>query len=166
MRTTAETGVAFFCSNACPGDVILKAQDWANARTPQCTPVVGGFHTPVEREVLRILLRAQAPVIFVLARSLVGWRASPTIRGAIAGGAVQVISPFGRDDRRTTRETADRRNQHILTICSEALFAHASPGGKTEALAENARSAGLPITTLPSPSNSNLVDLGAGIASW
>jgi hypothetical protein len=22
--------IAFFCSKACPGDIILKAQDWAN----------------------------------------------------------------------------------------------------------------------------------------
>ena len=163
---TSQSPIAFFCSNACPGDIILKAQDWANTRDPDSAPVVGGFHTPVEREVLRILLRGRAPVVLVLARSLTGWRAPRAIRDAAIIGAAEVIAPFGSDQRRTTRDTAEVRNRHILTICSEALFAHASPGGKTEALAACARSAGVPITTLPSPSNSNLVDLGAGIASW
>ena len=51
---------SLFCSQSCPGEVILKAQDWANARRPVSAPVVGGFHTPVERDVLRILLRGQA----------------------------------------------------------------------------------------------------------
>lgn len=57
----ARTPNAFFCSQSCPGDIILKAQDWVNGRVPESAPVIGGFHTPVERDVLRILLRAGAP---------------------------------------------------------------------------------------------------------
>lgn len=53
--------IAFFCSKACPGDTILKAQDWANARGPESAPVIGGFHNPNERHVLRILLSGAAP---------------------------------------------------------------------------------------------------------
>jgi len=67
--------IAFFCSQPCPGDVILEAQDWANARGPASVPVIDGFHTAVERDVLRILLREQAQVIIVLARAIEGWRA-------------------------------------------------------------------------------------------
>ena len=58
----ARAPFAFFCSQSCPGDIILKAQDWANARGPESAPVIGGFHTPIERDVLRILLRGSAPV--------------------------------------------------------------------------------------------------------
>jgi hypothetical protein len=72
---TFSGAIAFFCSQSCPGDVILKAQDWANARGPEGPTVVGGFHTPVERDVLRILLRARSPILLVLGRSLTGWRA-------------------------------------------------------------------------------------------
>ena len=66
--------IAFFCSQSCPGDIILRAQDWANARGPDDAPVISGFHTPVERDVLRILLRGGAPVIQVRARALDGAR--------------------------------------------------------------------------------------------
>ena len=64
--------IAFFCSKACPGDITLKAQDWANSREPDSAPVIGRFHTPIERDVLRILLRGAAPVTIVLARALQG----------------------------------------------------------------------------------------------
>lgn len=77
--------VSFFCSQSCPGDVILKAQDWANARGPSSAPVISGFHTSIERDVLRILLRGNAPVIHVLARSLGGARLSAALRSAEKG---------------------------------------------------------------------------------
>lgn len=153
--------MAFFCSQACPGDIILKAQDWANARGPESAPVIGGFHTAVERDVLRILLRGRAPVIIVLARALAGWRAPGAVKSASAEGSVQVISPSPATQRRTTRDTAEARNRHILTLARTVLFAHASAGGKTEVLAREAVACGVPIYTLSSPNNSNLISLGA-----
>lgn len=61
---------AFFCSVRCPGNLILKAYDLAQKWRDENRPVIGGFHSPVEREVLRILLRSTVPVCIVLARSL------------------------------------------------------------------------------------------------
>lgn len=90
----ARVPIAFFCSQSCPGDIILKAQDWANNLRPNSAPVIGGFHTPIERDVQRILLRGGAPVILVLARAAQGYRMSPVIKAAIAAGTAQIISPF------------------------------------------------------------------------
>lgn len=86
--------IAFFCSQSCPGDIILKAQDWADARGPESAPVIGGFHTSIERDVLRILLRGDAPVTLVLARAVQDYRMSPAIKVAVATGQAQIISPF------------------------------------------------------------------------
>ena len=155
--------IAFFCSQSCPGDLILKAQDWANARRAESAPVIGGFHTSVERDVLRILLRGNALLVQVLARGLTGARLPAALRSAEKEGRALLISPFDDAARRTTARTCEHRNRHILTICESVVFAHASPGGKTEALALEAKSMGLPIFTLPSPANSNLLDLGAEI---
>lgn len=154
---------AFFCSQSCPGDIILKAQDWANARRPSSAPVISGFHTSIERDVLRILLRGNAPVIHVLARSLEGARLTAALRRAEEEGHAQIISPFAEPVRQTTARTAEQRNRHILTLCESVMIAHASPGGKTEALAHEAKALGLPIWTLPSASNSNLLALGAQV---
>ncbi len=154
---------AFFCSRSCPGDIILKAQDWANARRPDSARVIGGFHTPIERDVLRILLRGSAPVTIVLARAVQGYRMSPAIKAAVKAGTARIVSPFPTAQTRTTAATAEARNRHILTLCGTVLFAHASPGGKTEALAREAVALGLSIQTLNSPANANLVALGATI---
>ena len=161
----ADAAIAFFCSKSCPGDIILKAQDWANALGPESAPVIGGFHTPVERDVLRILLRDGASVIIVPARAAQGWRApkplGPAIKVAVATGTAQIISPFPATQKRTTAATAETRNRHILTLCNTVLIAHASPGGKTEALAGEAIASGLRVETFASPSNANLLALGA-----
>lgn len=159
----AGKSIAFFCSQSCPGDVILKAQDWANARGPGDAPVISGFHTSVERDVLRILLRGGAPVIQVLARALDGARLPATLRDAENAGGALIVSPFAATVRQTTARTAEKCNRYILTRAATILFAHASPGGKTEALAAEAITLGLSIETLKSPANTNLVALGASI---
>jgi hypothetical protein len=157
----ARAPIAFFCSKACPGDLILKAQDWANARGPDSAPVIGGFHTPIERDVLRILLRGAAPVTIVLARAVQGYRTSPAVKAAVTAGTAQIISPFPVAQTRTTAATAETRNHHILTLCGSVLIANAAPGGKTEALATEAVALGLPLQTLDSPANADLIALGA-----
>jgi predicted Rossmann fold nucleotide-binding protein DprA/Smf involved in DNA uptake len=153
--------LAFFCSQSCPGDVILKAQDWANARKAGDAPVISGFHTPVERDVLRILLRGGRPIIYTLARAREGARLPAALRAAEQQGHALILSPFTATTRQTTARTAEERNRHILTRAATVLIAHASPGGKTESLAAEAIAMGLPVFTLPSPANSNLVGLRA-----
>ena len=166
---TMNEQIAFFCSKSCPGDIILKAQDWANARGRESAPVIGGFHTPVERDVLRILLRAGAPSIIVLARAEQGWRAPKplglAIKAAVASGTAQIVSPFPATQKRTTAVTAETRNRHVLTLSNMVLIAHASSGGKTEALAADAIAGGLRVETFASPSNANLLALGATTGS-
>ena len=152
--------VAFFCSKACPGGIILKAQDWANARGPESAPVIGGFHTPIERDVLRILLCGNAPVTLVLARTVQGYRMSPAIKSVVATGQAKIISPFPATQTRTTAATAEARNRHVLTLCESVLIAHASPGGKTEALAHEAVLLGRTVYAF-SPGNVHLFELGA-----
>ncbi|WP_237489154.1 hypothetical protein [Tsuneonella aeria] len=148
--------------------MIVKARDWANSRTPASAPEIGGFHTPVERDVLRILLRGQAPAIVMLARAAEGWRAPKplgvAIREAGAAGRARILSPFPATQRRTTVASAARRNRHILTLADPILIAHASPGGKTEALAKEALARGLTLLTFPSPHNAHLIALGAELA--
>ncbi len=143
--------------------MILKTQDWANVRGPDDTPVISGFHTPVERDVLRILLRGGAPVIQVLARALDGARLPAALRSAEKEGRALIISPFAATVRQTTARTAEKRNRHILTRATSVLFAHASVGGKTEGLAVEAVAMGLPVFTLSSPSNANLTHMGAQV---
>ena len=45
---------ALFCSQRCPGDLILKTYDIVRAMRDAGIPVIGGFQTPMEKECLRL----------------------------------------------------------------------------------------------------------------
>src|SRR5713101_3288374 len=67
--------VALFCSARCPGHVILTAHDQAARWRDDGRCVIGGFHSPVEKECLSILLRGNQPVIICPARGVENMRA-------------------------------------------------------------------------------------------
>ena len=153
--------LAVFCSNSCPGDIILKIQDWANARSATSIPVIGGFHTPIEKEVLRILIRNSAPVIYVLARNLEGWRKPRTIAEAMSRGNVIAVSPFTTKQTQTTANSANIRNEFIIAKANQVLIAHASISSKTEALAQSVIDQRKKLLTFASDSNAHLLEMGA-----
>ena len=62
--------LGLFCSVRCPGDAILAAYDTARKLRDKGVTVVSGFHSPVEKECLRILLRGNQPIIICLARAV------------------------------------------------------------------------------------------------
>jgi hypothetical protein len=62
------------CSVKCSGNAILQTLDLAQQLRDAGVPVIGGFHSPMERECLRILLRGSQPIIVCPARRLQGMR--------------------------------------------------------------------------------------------
>jgi predicted Rossmann fold nucleotide-binding protein DprA/Smf involved in DNA uptake len=150
------------CSVRCPGSVILAAYDLALALREADVPVVGGFHSPMERELLRLLLRGQQPVVIAAARSLAGMRVPGEWRGPIAEGRLALVSPFAADGpRRATAATARARNRFVAAVSAAVLALHAAPGGKTEALCREVVAWGRPLLTLEDEHNAALVALGA-----
>ena len=87
---------ALFCSQRCPGDLILKTYDLARAMRDAGVPVIGGFQTPMERECLRLLLRGRQPVVVCPARGIDNMRVPRDWRAAIDDGRLLVLSPFPR----------------------------------------------------------------------
>ena len=61
---------ALFCSARCPGKVILTTYDQAAKWRDAGRCVISGFHSPVEKECLQILLRGTQPIIVCPARVL------------------------------------------------------------------------------------------------
>ena len=60
-----------------------------------------GFHSPVEKECLRILLRGDAPVILCPARGLLQRLPAPWAI-AVTGGRMLILSVCNDDERRVT----------------------------------------------------------------
>ena len=153
--------VALFCSVQCPGQLILQLYDLAERLRAAAVPVIGGFHAPMERECLTLLLRGPGPVVVCLARGLEGMRLPPVYRRPLAEGRLLLLSPFHRSERRATAEMALLRNRVVAGLAGRVVVAHAAPGGKTEALCQEVVGWRKPLYTLAGPANAHLVALGA-----
>ena len=156
---------ALFCSNRCPGDLILKTYDLARAMRDAGVPVIGGFQTPMERECLRLLLRGEQPVVICPARGIDNMRIPRDWRPALDDGRLLVLSPFPATTRRPKAELASQRNDLVASLATRVFIAHAAPGSKTEAFARRLADAGKPLLTLNSPANGNLVGMGAEVVA-
>ena len=62
--------VAFFASRKTPEDVVPKALRWAEMICQTDKVVISGFHSPLEKQVLQVLLEHKHPVILALGRSI------------------------------------------------------------------------------------------------
>jgi hypothetical protein len=60
--------LALFSSIRCPGNLILQTYDLAQNLRARGVTVIGGFHSPMERETLAILLRGAQGVVLCHAR--------------------------------------------------------------------------------------------------
>jgi hypothetical protein len=89
----------------------------------------------VEKECLRILLRGRQPIVLCPARGMPGLIA-PELRPALAAGRLLIVTPFPSNERRVTTDLAERRNLLVAALASEVWFAHVTPGGQMERLAQ------------------------------
>ena len=138
---------ALFCSARCPGDAILRTYDQAARWRDTGRSVISGFHSPIEKECLSILLRGTSPIIICPARSLEKLRVSSAWKTPLNAGRLLILSciPSGHD--RATTELATRRNKFVAALADAVWFAHIAPGGQTEQLAKTIAS--WPPTSTP-----------------
>jgi predicted Rossmann fold nucleotide-binding protein DprA/Smf involved in DNA uptake len=129
---------ALFCSARCPGSAILKAYDQAARWREAGRCVISGFHSPVEKECLSILLRGSSPIIVCPARALPK-RIPPEWRRAAEDGHLLILSAFPETETRVTADLARRRNEFVAALADEVWFAHITPGGQMERLAKTIR---------------------------
>ena len=120
------------CSVRCPGSVILATYEFASRVPLDSLAVAGGFHSPMERQCLEILLARHVPTILCPARPLRGMMIRSLWRVPISEGRLLILSPFVRGNRRATEGTAYRRNLFVAALCDTLFVPYASPGGSTE----------------------------------
>ena len=152
--------LGFFCATRCPGSVILRTYDLALALREADIPVIGGFHTPMEKECLEVLLRGQQPVVICPARSIERLRMPLSWRQPYDQGRLLVLSPFVARQRRPTTELAEDRNRFVATLATSILVAYAGPGSKTAQLCGELVAQHRRAYTLDLPENAHLVQCG------
>lgn len=155
--------LALFCSVKCPGNLILQLYDFARTLRDQNIPVIGGFHTPMERECLRILLRGTQPVVICLARNLGVRQVQPGWHTPLALGRLLVVSPFTAKQNRISAEYSAFRNHIAAALAARVFVAYAAPEGKTEQLCRELVARHKPVWTFDDPQTENLRTLGSGV---
>ena len=118
--------VAFLSSRKISASVVLKCYDWATAirETDQC--IISGFQSPLEKDVLKFLLRGKAPIILVLARKL--WETVPNeLHDAMDAGRLLIVSSVSCN--RASIASAAIRNHWILANSSSLVIGSLDPNG-------------------------------------
>ncbi|KAF0103604.1 MAG: hypothetical protein FD187_872 [bacterium] len=117
----SEPLLGLIASRECPGDVLLETLDSLPEWVKVGRVIVSGFHSPLEQQVLRSVLRRKGRAVKVLARGMTDYRPAAEEREPLATGRMLVITACPPEVRRTTRETALERNRLVLALASEVV---------------------------------------------
>ena len=148
-----------FSSSKCPGKLILKTYDLAQSLRQQGITVISGFHSPMEKETLSILLRGKQPVVICPARNI-GKKLAREYARYIEQDQLLILSPFDAEYSRITEESSEIRNRFVAAIADAIFIAHANLGGKLEALCGEGITWGKPVFTFDDAVNSQLIKVG------
>ena len=115
----------------------MRCLDWATRMRDQGVCVMGGFQSPLERDVLTLLLQGKQPVIWVLARKLWTLRGVPkAYRAAIEEGRLLIVSPVAQSIRRVDAQSAEVRNRVVLEHSDRHVFGSLDPNGQLAKMLE------------------------------
>lgn len=98
---------------------VLPTLDWAMQVSKQRDiAIVSGFHSKMERDVLRILLQGQCAIIIVLARGM--YRKLPKqYEEAMAQNRLLIISYEKENITRVSETTAHKRNDFVRKLVNQ-----------------------------------------------
>jgi predicted Rossmann fold nucleotide-binding protein DprA/Smf involved in DNA uptake len=116
--------LGFIASRQCPGHILIETLDHVPQWVQAGRVVVSGFHSPLEQQVLRSLLRRKGRAVKVLARGMTGYRPTLEEREPLVAGRMLVITACLPQVRRTTRETALARNRLVLALATKVCVPH------------------------------------------
>jgi hypothetical protein len=112
ILTTNLLGV--FCSIRCPGNVILNTYDCMRLLRDFGVAVVSGFHSPIEKDCLDILLKGTQQIVICPARGITRMRIHSDWKKPIDRGRLLILSPFDEKQKRPTVSTARQRKSFWL----------------------------------------------------
>ena len=128
----AEPLLGLIVCRECPGHVLLETLERVPEWVKAGRVIVSGFHSPLEQQVLRSLLRRKGRAVKVLARGFgsegADYRPTAEEREPLTNGRLLVISAFAPSVNRTTRATSLSRNRLVLALATEIVVPHLTPG--------------------------------------
>jgi len=139
----------------------LWSYDLARSLRDAGIPVIGGFHSPIEKDCLELFLKGAQPIILCPARSLENMLVKKIYRQPLEEGRILFLSPFEKKIRRQTAKTSQLRNQFVGTLADAVFVAHAQAGGKLEQLCHEIIELKKTLYTFESEYNKILIKMGA-----
>lgn len=111
--------IGFLASRKISSSAILPTLDWAVEISKQSdVAVVSGFHSRLEKDVLKFLLQGKCGIIVVLARGM--YRKLPKIYDvAINDNRLLIISLEKETVTRVSERTAHKRNKYVEKLADE-----------------------------------------------
>ena len=152
--------LAVFSSVKCPGTIILKTYDLMKKLRESDITVISGFHSPMERECLNILLKGNQPVIICPARSIEGMRIRSEYKKPLKEGRLLFLSQFPEEEKRISSEKALRRNYFVAALAAFIFIPYAAPKSSTEIFCQEILKWGKQVYTIDDEKNKNLVAEG------
>jgi predicted Rossmann fold nucleotide-binding protein DprA/Smf involved in DNA uptake len=153
--------LGFFCSVKCPGDLILRSYYLARSLRDAGISVIGGFHSPIEKDCLELLIKGSQPIVLCPARSLENMLVKKIFRQPLDEGRILFLSPFDKKIKRQTVATSQLRNQLVAMLANAAFVAYADAGGKLEQLCRQIIKLKKNLYTFESGYNKPLIEMGA-----
>jgi len=123
--------------------------------------MIGGFHAPMEKDCLDLLLRGPQPVVLCMPKRLRNLRLGTVIRNGLSEGRLLILSRFGGDARSANAQRAMERNDLVAALSEVILAPHASPNGKTSIVVKRALDRGQKVVSFDDPANAHLFASGA-----
>ena len=127
---------AFFCSQRCPANVILKSYDWAKEQREQGNCIVCNNQSKIEKDVFEMLLKGGQPLVLFMLRGL-KTRWNSDIMEAIKGDRLLIVGPCDINVNRISRKTAEYANSQIIEFSDKIIVAYKTPNGQLDRLLEN-----------------------------
>lgn len=161
LRLLERPLTGLFCSSRLPGDLLVRSFDVGRSLAAAGVPIISGFQSPIEREILSLLLSGCGSVVVCPARGLESMKPPLEWRRALAAGRMLLISPFPASVRRATLQLSDYRNRIAAALAERILLIHATPGGRLSRQMSDLSGRGISLFCPDHPANTDLRLLGA-----
>jgi DNA processing protein len=122
---------------------------------------VGGWHSPLEEEALRVLLAQEASIVFCVSKSLDRFVPSIELESRVSQGQALLLTHCSPKAKRITRDASIRCNQLVVELAKALLILSAPEGSASLNLARSALRQGKTVHTLEHRLNEELLTAGA-----
>jgi predicted Rossmann fold nucleotide-binding protein DprA/Smf involved in DNA uptake len=122
---------------------------------------VGGWHSPLEKEALRLLLAKEALIIVCTSKALHRFIPSIEVGSRVIKGQALLLTHCSPKAKRITRDASMRRNELVVELAKALLVLSAPEGSASLNLARSALRQGKTVHTLEHRLNKELLIAGA-----